>query len=145
VSAVGLSPVQWIAVQDLKHRVWALQASIEQYLVLQRQQIASMSATPPGSAGYTRNQQKLHSQADSQIEALLINANNLRRALKAKHLPASMMGQTLGNLDTPIQHVRNIREHWDENRQFWSEGTPIPSGKYESARWFKTRFPDETP
>ncbi len=145
VSALGLSPVEWVAVEDFKHRVWALRASIQHYLLLQREQIASLSSIQPGSAGHTWNQQKLHSQADSQIEALLNNANNLRRALKSKNLPASMRGQTLGNMDESIRHVRNIREHWDENRQFWSEGTPIPSGKYESARWFKTHFPDKTP
>ena len=138
--------MEWVAREDFKHRLWALRASIERYLLLQRAQIASVRATPPGSAAYTRDQQKLNSEADSQIEALLNNANNLRRALRSKDLPASMRGRSLGKLDAPIRHVRNIREHWDENRPFWSAGTPIPSEpRYVSARWFKTNFPDKTP
>ena len=136
---------EWTAVADFKHRMWALRASIEQYLLLQRAFIASIQAQLPGAAGYTVDQQKLSSQADAQIEALLHNANNLRRALKSKHLPAAIRGQTLGDLDERIRHVRNIREHWDENRPFWSEGKPIPPGKYASARWFKTHFPDKVP
>ncbi len=143
MSASGLG--EWTAGEDFKHRLWALRASIEQYLLLQQAQIASIQAALPGSTGYSRDQQKLNSQADSQIDALLNNANNLRRVLKSKHLPASLRGKTLGNFDEPIRHVRNIREHWDENRPFWSEGKPIPSGKYESARWFKTHCPDKTP
>lgn len=138
--------MEWVAREDFKHRLWALRASIERYLDLQRAQIASVRATPPGSAAYTRDQQKLNSEADSQIEALLNNANNLRRALRSKDLPASMRGRSLGKLDAPIRHVRNIREHWDENRPFWSAGRPIPlDPKYVSARWFKTNFPDKTP
>lgn len=138
--------MEWTAREDFKHRVSALRASIERYLDLERAQIASIIASPPGPGGYSRNQQELNSQEDSQIETLLNNANNLRRALRSKHLPASMKGQSLGNLDAPIQHVRNIREHWDENRPFWSDRTPIPPGpKYASARWFQSNFPDKTP
>jgi hypothetical protein len=138
--------VEWVAREDFKHRLWALRASIERYLDLQQAQIASVRATPPGSAAYARDQQKLNSEADSQIEALLNNANNLRRALRSKDLPAAMRGRSLGKLDAPIRHVRNIREHWDENRPFWSAGRPIPlEPKYVSARWFKTNFPDKTP
>ena len=59
---------------------------------------------------------------------------------------SSRKGPRLGKLDAPIRHVRNIREHWDENRPFWSAGRPIPlEPKYVSARWFKTNFPDKTP
>src|ERR1700674_1827913 len=108
--------------------------------------MASIRARTSGSAGYTRDQKELNSEADSQIEALLINANNLRRALRSKHLPASVAGQSLGNLEERIRHVRNIREHWDENRPFWSDGVAIPAGpRYASARWFKANFPDKTP
>ena len=135
-----------VAREDVKHRLWALRGSIERYLLLQQAQMASIQARPPGSAGYTGDQKKPNSEADSQIEAVLINANNLRRALRSKHIPASVAGQSLGNLDEPIRHVRNIREHWDENRPFWSEGVAIPIGpKYASARWFKANFPDQTP
>ena len=138
--------MEWTARQDLKHRVWTLRASIERYLQLEQAQIASIIASRPGPSGYTQDQQKLNSEKDSQMEVLLNNANNLRRALRSKHLPAAMSGRSLGTLDAPIRHVRNIREHWDENRQFWSEATVIPPGpKYASARWFKSQFPDKTP
>ncbi len=138
--------MEWVAREDVKHRLLALRASIERYVLLQRAQIASVMTAPPRSTQYTQNQQELNSEADSQIEALLNNANNLRRALRSKHLPPSRSGRSLGDLDAPIRHVRNIREHWDENRPFWSDGTSIPSErKYASARWFKTRFPDRTP
>ena len=133
---------EWTARADLQHRVWALRASIERYLQLQQDQIASIRVAPPRD-GYTLSQQKLNSEADVHVEALLNNARHLSRALQSKHLPASIKGQSLGSLDSPIRHVRNIREHWDENRVFWSEGTTPPKGT--SARWFKTNFPDKTP
>lgn len=126
--------------------MWALRASIDRYLLVQQATIASVQVGTPGAGGYTLSQQQLNSEADSQIEALLNNANNLRRALKSKHLPSSMQGRSLGTLDVSIQHVRNIREHWDENRRFWSDGVPIPPGwRYASARWFQSHFPDKTP
>lgn len=135
-----------VAREDVRHRLWALRASIERYLLLQKAQMASIRAGTPESAGYTRDRKRLNSEADSQIEAVLTNANNLRRALGSKRLPASVAGQSLGNLDEPIRHVRNIREHWDENRPFWSDGVAIPAGqKYASARWFKANFPHKTP
>ncbi len=135
--------MEWTARQDLKHRVWALRRSVERYLQLQQAQIGSVVAQPPGATGYTDNQQKLNSEADSQIETVLNDANNLRRTLGSKYLPSP--ATWTGFLDPlePLRHVRNIREHWDENRRFWSEGEPPP--RYKSARWFKAHFPDKTP
>jgi len=139
---LGSNAEELTAREDLRHRLRALRASIDRYLRLQQEQIASIREAPPHD-GYTLSQQRLNSDADAHIEAVLTNARHLSRALQSKHLPASISGQSLGSLDTPLRHVRNIREHWDENRIFWSEGTSPPKGS--SARWFKTNFPDKTP
>jgi hypothetical protein len=133
---------EWTAREDLRHRLWALRASVERYLRLQQEQIASIRVTPPRD-GYTLSQQKLNSDTDIHIEAVLTNAKHLSRALQSPHLPTPLKGLSLGSLDLPLHHVRNIREHWDENRVFWSEPTTPPKGT--SVRWFKTNFPDKTP
>ena len=84
---------EWTARADLRHRVWALRASIERYLRLQQEQIASIREAPPRN-GYTLSQQKLNSETDIHIEAVLTNAKHLSRALQSKHLPASIKGQS---------------------------------------------------
>ena len=139
------SPDEWAAIEDFKHRIRALRASIDRYVHLQRKALDSIVASPPGVAGYTPAQQQLNSEADAEIEALLNKANQLRRALRSPHLPAALSGQSFGALDAPIKHVRNIREHWDDNRPFWSNGLPIPTRGHASARWFMARYPDKTP
>lgn len=44
-----------VAREDVRHRLWALRASIERYLLLQKAQMASIRARTPESAGYTRD------------------------------------------------------------------------------------------
>ena len=137
---------QWTAREDLKHRLWTLRASIERYLALQQAQIVSIAAMAPGWPGFTEEQQRLNSQKDAAIDTLLNAANNLARALRSKHLPAALRSQGPASLAEPIRHVRNLREHWDENRDFWAKSLPVPSDrKYDSARWYKEQFPDKTP
>ena len=137
---------QWTAREDLKHRLWTARASIERFLALQHAQIMSIRAMPPGPVGYTIDQQRLNSQTSSAVDSVLNDANNLSRALRSRHLPPTLRGRTLGDLAEPIRHVRNLLEHWDENRVFWETASPVPAGqKYASARWYKQHFPDKTP
>lgn len=137
---------EWTAREDLKHRIWTVRAAIQRYAALQGAQVEIFRAITPESSGLTTDQVRISSQTDAALESILNAANHLRRALRSRHLPASIRGRTLDKLDAPIRHLRNIREHWDESRDFWSAGKAIPPGrKYASARWYKKHFPDQTP
>jgi hypothetical protein len=110
-------------------------------MLLQQAQVASIRAKPP-FADYTEDRQNLSSETESQVEVVLNDANNLRRALG----PVPSLRAPFEEQLRAVRHVRNIREHWDKTRQFWSEPTPIPTNReFESARWFKKHFPDKVP
>jgi hypothetical protein len=146
----AFGPDEWTAREDLKHYSWALRRSIGRYLQLLHEQIESIRLRLP-IGGYTLDQQKLNSEVSSVEIALLRDANDLMLALRSDQLPSHFRGRSLGSLQKPIRHVRNIREHWKDNRRFWAEGVPIPPkpamgrDTYASARWFKAQFPDKTP
>src|ERR1051326_959562 len=93
--------------EDSKHRIWTVRCNPEIF-----------RAITPESSGLTTDQERISSQTDAALESILNAANTLRRALRSRHLPASMRGRTLDRLDAPIRHLRNIREHWDESRDF---------------------------
>ncbi len=127
--------------QDLIHRLSALRRSIDRLMQLQEAQVASIRAKPP-FGDYTDDRQNLSSETESQVEVVLNDANNLRRALG----PVPSLRVPFDDELRTVRHVRNIREHWDKSRHFWSEGAAIPSNReFESARWFKKHFPNKVP
>jgi hypothetical protein len=104
----------------------------------------TIRAMTPESPGFTIEQQKVNSTAVAATETMLNDVNQVGRALR-KHMPSALLDRSRAELMERVRHVRNILEHWDENRDFWSTSKAIPSGKHPSARWYRQRFPDKTP
>jgi hypothetical protein len=122
-------------IHDAKHWSWVLKRDIVKFKELMAEAMTQF----PTSDGWTIQQERFFSEQSSQEHALLTHAWNFFKASKLIGAPINEA------LQEKTLHLRNIHEHWEDNRKFFTGDQPDFSKARESTRWFRTNFPTETP
>lgn len=118
--------------EDVRHRCFALRRALAEYKQAFTENMRARTTAHPDATKMDKN-----SQASELAEAILNQANQLRKALEH----AEMAGMD-DDLALRLRHLRNVREHWEQHRDsFGSRSRP----KTGSGDWCATRFPDKTP
>jgi hypothetical protein len=135
------------ALADLDHRTIQARRAIADYLAWDRGMLDLILQGPP----WSRVQQRVFSSKDAALEAVLTTANQWYVAMNSPHLPTAirrrLTGRTDRDLRDRIHHCRNIREHWQTTRPYFSDfSVRVPASRdLRSVRWYRERFPDKTP
>jgi len=122
-------------VSDAKHWSWTLKHDIVKF----KEFLATAMSIEPSSDGLTIQQERFFSNQTAQEHALLIDACNF---FKAAH---GLGATTNSDLENRAKHLRNIHEHWEDNRKYFTGGDKNVSGAGFSVRWFKSNFPNANP
>jgi DNA segregation ATPase FtsK/SpoIIIE-like protein len=122
-------------ISDAKHWSWTLKLDIVKF----KENLATAMSMRPSTNGWTIQQERFFSNQSAQEHSLLIDAGNFFKA--AHNLKAS----TNTDLENRVRHLRNIHEHWEDNRKYFTGEENDLSVARASVRWFKTNFPDANP
>jgi hypothetical protein len=131
--------------EEEQHRTLSLRRSIDKYRQADALQVREVFQKI-SSKGYTAQQQKINSFHEQCLDHLLNDAHQWRKCIKkSRCIRIKQFEDTI--LSDKIRHIRNLKEHWEQNKRFFSDLTiPIPdSNKFESARWYHNNYPDKMP
>jgi hypothetical protein len=133
------------ALADVEHRTWILRKSIWDYMKL----ISSQIQNPPVNGEYSLDQKRLNSEADRELENILLNAKQWYKAISRSAIPRDQRKAIREVLDTDLQQtvecLRDIREHWEQTRRYFENSElPIPDAQ-TNVKWFKQKYPNANP
>ena len=122
-------------VSDAKNWSWTLKHDIVKF----KEFLATAMSIEPDADGWTIQQERFFSNQSTQEHGLLVDGCNFFKA--ANNLGAT----TSPHIEDKIKHLRNIHEHWEDNRKYFTgEETDFSRARY-SVKWFKSNFPDANP
>lgn len=133
------------AIADVEHRTWLLRKSIWSYMKL----ISAQMHNLPDEKGYSLDQRRLNSEADRELENVLLNAKQWYKAVSRVSLPRDKRKSIKAVLDLSLKEtvecLRNIREHWEQTRQYFeSDEIQVPDAQ-ANVKWFKRQYPLANP
>jgi hypothetical protein len=133
------------ALADIEHRSWVLRKSIWDYMKL----LSAQSQNTPSARGYTLDQRRLNSEADRELENILLNAKHWYKAITRSAIPKdlrrSIRTAVDRNVQTTVECLRDIREHWEQTRKYFEDSSiEIPSTQ-SNVIWFQEMYPNASP
>jgi hypothetical protein len=122
-------------VNDAKHWTWTLKHDIVQF----KEFLSTAMSQKPSTEGWSIQQERFFSNQSAQEHALLIHACNF---FKSAH---NLGAKVDAGLEMRTKHLRNIHEHWEDNRKFFTgEEVDLSKAKH-SVKWFKSNYPEANP
>lgn len=133
------------ALADVEHRTWVLRKSIWDYMKLISAQIQNL----PVNGEYNLDQKRLNSDADRELENILLNAKQWYKAISRTAIPRDKRKAIQAVLDTGLRQtvecLRDIREHWEQTRQYFVDSELQIPGAQTNVKWFKQKYPNANP
>lgn len=133
------------AIADIEHRTWVLRKSVWDYMKLMSAQMQNL----PSSEDYNLDQKRLNSEADRELENVLLNANQWYKAITRSTIPRELRKSIRLAIDVDlrktIECLRDIREHWEDTRQYFERSDMQIPPAQSKVLWFKERFPNASP
>ena len=122
-------------VSDAKHWSWTLKHDIVKF----KENLGAAMSMEPSNNGWTIQQERFFSNQSAQEHSLLIDAGNF---FKAAH---NLQAPTTTDIEDRVRHLRNIHEHWEDNRKYFTGEENDLSRARASVKWFKINFPQANP
>lgn len=133
------------AIEDIKSRSWVLRKAVWDYMKL----LSAQSQMIPSVEGYDLDQQRLNSEADHELESILLNANQWYKAVSSSSIPREFRKSIKQVINKDLQRtivcLRDIREHWEQTRKYFESNDLVVPDNQSKVIWFKKTYPNAHP